>query len=126
MPSAPARRPEHRAPTPAVSPSIVSPTPGWPDGDAIPPELAGKWYQGDETLIFSGYTYSFPTASGAGGNVVVNGSEIIFFNRSTCGSRLPDGIAHYSWTLSGESVTFVALAPDPCARVARTYFRTKP
>jgi hypothetical protein len=54
------------------------------------------------------------TTANATGNVVVNGSEIDFFERAWCGTYLPEGIGRYRWTLSGESVNFVKLAPDPC------------
>ena len=132
-----AQPPAGSAITPAASQSASSPTPsaapsGWPTGDPVPAELAGRWYQGGaansggEVLILSGNTYSFPTAAGAGGNVVVNGNEILFFNGSACGLFLPEGIGRYSWTVSGESLNFVALARDPCGRVALTYSRTKP
>ena len=126
-----AQPPAGSAITPAASASPSSPTPsaapsGWPTGDPVPAAPAGTWYRSGETLIFSGNTYSFPTAAGAGGNVVVNGNEILFFNGSTCGLFLPGGIGRYSWTVSGESLNFVALARDPCGRVALAYSRTKP
>jgi hypothetical protein len=114
----------------AVATSVFSPTAsvrpsGWPDGDAVPTELAGKWYGAADTLSLSGYTYSL-LATGASGNVVVSGNQIAFFNGTGCGALLPAGIGRYSWAVSGQSVTFREIS-DVCGRMRYpTWTRTKP
>ena len=60
-----------------------------------------------------GYTYDF----GAGrGNVVINGSEIDFFNGELCQKRLPDGVGRWKWSGEGSVLTLSPLAVDPCGR----------
>ena len=114
--------------SPAVSLSAASPTAspapsGWPTGDPAPPELAGRWYQASGAIIvLSGHDYTFPGAGG--GNFVVNGNEITFFNGFNCGEPLPGGIGRYTWTVTGGTLNFVQLV-DPCSRIDGTWTRTK-
>jgi hypothetical protein len=129
--------------TPAVvsSPTVSARPSGWPEGDALPPALAGTWFKeipsgNVNVMILAGYTYTLPESGGAG-NIVVNGNEIDVFNGGGCGAYLPEGIGRYSWSLSGASLHLVALAPDPCGRALAgpsttpavsglTWTRTKP
>jgi len=99
--------------SPAPSPSVA--TEPWPSGGPVPTELSGVWRLGTSagTMRLSGNTYAFGQSNG---NVVVNGTEIAFFNGSGCGISLPGGVGRYSWAVSGSEVSFVALAPDPCGR----------
>ena len=101
------------ATTPMPSPSASAEP--WPSGGPVPTELSGVWRLGTSagTMRLSGNTYAFGQSNG---NVVVNGSEILFFNGSGCPMPLPGGIGRYSWNLSGREVTFAALSPDPCGR----------
>ena len=102
--------------TPATpTPSAAASAEPWPSGGPVPTELSGVWRLGTSvfTMRLSGNTYAFGQSNG---NVVVNGTEIDFFNGSGCGKPLPDGVGRYSWTVSGAEVHFVALAPDPCGR----------
>jgi hypothetical protein len=50
------------------------------------------------------------------GDVVVNQSEMDFFNGPACGLKLPQGVGRYTWTITGAVMRFVALGPDPCPR----------
>lgn len=90
-----AQPPAASAVSPAVSLSAASPTAspvpsGWPTGDPAPPELAGRWYQASGAIIvFSGHDYMFPGAGG--GNLVVNGNEITFFNGFTAHASMALG-----------------------------------
>ena len=102
-------------PSPTASPSplpTASATPtDWPKGGPVPSELTGVWYVGSAPITFFGSNF---TLGESGGNVVVNGAEIDFFNGVTCAMPLPGGIGRYTWTLTGGSVHLVSLAPDPC------------
>jgi hypothetical protein len=55
-------------------------------------------------------------ASSSGG-VVVNGTEIDFFNGDHCGLQLPDGVGRYTWTLTAGVLHFTLIS-DPCGRAA--------
>ena len=50
------------------------------------------------------------------GDVVVNHSEIDFFNGPACGMKLPAGVGHYTWTLTGAVLGFASVGNDPCPR----------
>jgi hypothetical protein len=98
---------------PAGAPAPATPGPGWPAGGAVPAELAGSWALGEFCLRLNGYTYDF----GAGrGNVVVNGTEIDFFNGEACGKALPDGVGRWKWAVDGTKLTMSLLGGDPCGR----------
>ena len=99
-----------------VSPTVAaSPPPGGP----APQELIGDWinqspgaYHG-RGLTISATHYAFASATG---DVVVNGSEIDFFNGDSCGLPLPDGVGRYTWSLNGTTLTFTPIGTDPCGR----------
>ena len=76
-------------------------------------------------------TYHWKTSLGLDerpGDAVVNRTEIDFFNGPACGLKLPQGVGRYAWTLTGDVLSFVVLAPDPCPRVVwlagQSYTRT--
>ena len=120
-PGASAAVPASRACDPvSISPSPAdAPTPGWPRGGPVPPELTGKWAFKDFCLVLVGYTYDFTAGSG---NVVVNGSEIDFFNGAVCGKQLPDGVGRWEWAVHGNTLTVSQSGVDPCGRrLAGTY-----
>ena len=98
---------------PSLSPSASAEP--WPSGGPVPTELSGVWRLGTSagTMRLAGNTYAFGQSNG---NVVVNGTEIAFFNGSGCGISLPGGVGRYSWTVSGSEAHFEALSPDPCGR----------
>jgi hypothetical protein len=50
----------------------------------------------------------------ASGDVVVNNTEIDFFNEDYCGLQLPKGVGRYKWMLKGGVLHFTLLSPDPC------------
>jgi hypothetical protein len=91
----------------------ATPAADWPPGGAVPAELAGRWGATDFCLGLTGYAYDF----GAGrGNVVVNGTEIDFFNGVQCQKPLPDGVGRWKWAVNGNTLTLSRLAGDPCGR----------
>lgn len=104
----------------APSNSAPAAPPSAPQGDPVPSWLDGAWQQiTDPTvvLILSGTNYSTAGPGGSGvGNVVVNGSEIDFYNGSACYISLPGGIGKYRWTISAGVLTFTPLNSDPCPR----------
>jgi len=75
-------------------------------------------------------SYSFQGAGGAGpGDVVVNNTEIDFFNAPGCGSGRYF-VARYTWTLKPGVLHFTPLNADPCGRSAylanQSYINTIP
>jgi hypothetical protein len=48
------------------------------------------------------------------GDLVVNGTEIDFYNGDGCGLALPDGVGRYRWSLHGATLSFAPLDQDPC------------
>ena len=100
-------------------PQSDAPSPGWPRGGPVPPELTGKWAFKDFCLVLVGYTYDFGAGSG---NVVVNGSEVDFFNGAVCGKQPPDGVGRWEWAVHGNTLTMSQSGADPCGRrLAGTY-----
>jgi hypothetical protein len=122
----------------APKPSVVS-TP--PSGGPVPAQLLGDWllpavaannYLVDSgvgrcpkplalatctfKLSFTASTYYLATnvvgLANAGGNAVVNGTEIDFFKGNAC----PGAVGRYKWTLTGGVLHLVSLMLDPCAR----------
>ncbi len=82
-------------------------------------------------IVFTATSVTWPNNLGfpsCCGNVVVNGSEMDFFNDSGCGFRLPGGLGRYTWTLSGTVLHFTPLNADPYDRSAwlanRNFYRT--
>ena len=76
-------------------------------------------------------TYHWTTSLGLDerpGEVVVSRTEIDFFNGPACGLKLPQGVGRYAWMLTGDVLSFVLLAPDPCPRAVwlagQSYTRT--
>jgi hypothetical protein len=47
--------------------------------------------------------------------VVVNGSEIYFFDSSFCGLKLPDGVGHYKWTLTSGGDLQMTTISEACS-----------
>ena len=108
----------HSAPSnsaPAAGPSA-------PRGGPVPSQLDGAWQQVTDptvVLILSGTNYSTAGPGGSGvGNLVVNGSEIDFYNGSVCYISLPGGIGKYRWTISAGVLTLTPLNSDPCPRAS--------
>jgi hypothetical protein len=119
-----------------------------PQGGPVPASLLGDWFlppaivaavEGDSscrllrlTLTATNYRLTHDPACGgltSTGEVVVNKTEIDFFNADVCGLKLPDGVGRYGWTLTSGLLHFSALNPDPCPRGAawfdnRSYGRT--
>jgi len=58
---------------------------------------------------------------GGGGDIVVNGDEIDFFNVPECGLFLPKGVGRYQWSLQGATLQLAPLNSDPCP-VRPTHF----
>lgn len=82
-------------------------------------------------IVFTATTVTWPNNLGfpsCCGDVVVNGSEMDFFNDSVCGFPMPEGLGRYTWTLSGNVLHFTSLNQDPCDRFAwlanRSFYRT--
>ena len=71
-------------------------------------------------LTFTATTYYFeinaPGHTSGGGDAVVNGLEIDFFNGQACGLQLPDGVGRYTWTLANGILHFAPMNQDPCPR----------
>jgi hypothetical protein len=119
--------------TVALSSAVPSP----PPGGRVPAQLLGDWFlppaiveavEGNAscrllklTLTATTYRITHDPACGvfaSTGEVVVNKTEIDFFNADVCGLTLPDGVGRYSWTLTDGVLSFVALNQDPCPRGA--------
>lgn len=114
----------------------------------MPAELLGEWFlppaivvavEGNSScrmlrLTLTATTYRLTHDPACGGltslgEVVVNKTEIDFFNADVCGLELPEGVGRYRWTLDGGLLRFTAVNPDPCPRGAawfdnRSYSRT--
>lgn len=58
---------------------------------------------------------NFPLDTRAG-DVVVNRTEMDFFNGPACGLKLPHGVGRYTWAVTGSILHFDALGTDPCPR----------
>jgi hypothetical protein len=111
-----------------------------PAGGPVPAQLLGDWLMPAAAaqamggscptpvtlstcmfrLTFTATTYNWtihaPGFSDGGGDVVVNGSEIDFFNGQACGTALPQGVGRYTWTLTGGVLRFTSLNTDICPR----------
>jgi hypothetical protein len=103
-----------RTPTPAASP---------PPGGPAPVQLIADWEltpfasnpNNAVDLIVNATTFSFETSGDTNfGDLVVNGTEIDFYNGDGCGLALPDGVGRYRWSLQGAALSFAPLAQDPC------------
>lgn len=125
----------------AQSESSPPPSPAAFAGSPLPSQLQGGWMmqvqEADAVsghqcprplaiatctfkLTFTATTYDWSTNvagfSGGGGDVLMNGKEMDFFNGAECGEPLPNGIGRYGWTLSGGTLHFKALNSDSCPR----------
>jgi hypothetical protein len=71
-------------------------------------------------LTFTASSYNFeisaPGRTGGGGDAVVNGTEIDFFNGQACSLQLPEGVGRYTWTLTGGVLHFTSMNQDLCPR----------
>jgi hypothetical protein len=135
-----------KLPTPSAAPTA-------PQGGPVPAQLLGGWYllpadinaavgytacqlpstpaKCSVQIVFTATTVTWPNNLGftsCCGDVVVNNSEMDFFNDSGCGIQLPDGLGRYTWTLTGNVLHFTSLNQDPCERFAwlanRSFYRT--
>jgi hypothetical protein len=128
-------------PTPATATSqskAVSP----PQGGPVPAALLGDWFMSPAAvqslgfscgpqptaancfvqLTFTATTYKFSLRTSAGmqrggeADVVINGSEIDFFNDASNGCPpLPDGVGRYTWALAGAVLSFTKIS-ETCER----------
>jgi hypothetical protein len=120
------------APATAEAHPVGSPVPAQLQGDWLMPALAANTLASGAcpkplavatctfTLRFTASTYNWttnvPGFGGGGGDAVVNGTEIDFFNGAACVLTAPEGIGRYTWTVIGASLHFVSLNVDPCPR----------
>ena len=120
--------------SPPVSPAAFSGSPvpaqlqgGWvmqvQEADAVaghqcPRPLAVATCTFELTITPTTYDWSTNVAgfTGGGGDVLVNGREMDFFNGEQCGEPLPGGIGRYAWTLLNGTLRFRALNSDSCPR----------
>ena len=139
--------------TPSATMSSPSASATSPPGGPVPAQLLGGWYvlpadinaivgymacqlpstpaQCSVQIVFTATTVTWPNDLGfpsCCGDVVVNGSEMDFFNDSGCGIPLPAGLGRYTWTLTGNVLHFTSLNQDPCDRFGwlanRSFYRT--
>ena len=116
---------------------------GTPRGGPVPVQLRGDWLMlASEAKAFAGplcpdpltvqtctfkltftaTTYYVDTKiagfSGGGGDVVVIGTELDFFNAHACGQLGPAAVVgRYTWTVSAQgALSFAALNDDTCPR----------
>ena len=107
-----------------------------PPGGPVPTQLLGDWFlppatvstiMGNDscrllklTLTVTSYhlTHTDNPACGtsSAGDVVVNKTEMDFFNADVCGLKLPDGVGRYQWAFTGGVLHFTPLNQDPCPR----------
>jgi hypothetical protein len=87
-------------------------------GDTCPAPLAIATCMFKLTFTASSYNFEVnaPGRTGGGGDAVVNGAEIDFFNGEACSFTLPQGVGRYTWTLTGAVLHFTSLNQDPCPR----------
>lgn len=133
------------SPTSSASAATFAPT-----GGPVPAELLGKWYLPTAAvsaaaggfcrapvtyqtcnlrLTLDTTTYSFVGTYAPGpGDVVVNNSEVDFFNAPQCDFKGAQGVGQYRWTLTGGGLHLKALNSDPCGRgevlTNQTFYRT--
>ena len=137
-----------QAPTPAAVAS-AAPVPSPPPGGPVPAQLLGDWFltpaavdaligcpkplkAGTACLLrlsLTATTYRFGGTLPPGpGDVIVNATEIDFFNAPQCDQKLPDGIGRYTWTLTGGVLHLTPLNADPCGRseylTSQDFYRT--
>jgi hypothetical protein len=108
----------------ACGASTASTSASPPPGGPVPAELLGAWFQSNNAcaliqLTFTATTYKLTRCGeSSSGDVVVNKTEIDFFNADVCGMALPDGVGRYTWTVTAGVLKFTPLISDPCPRGA--------
>jgi hypothetical protein len=130
--------------TPSANLATPSAASNRPAGGPVPAQLRGDWLlppaagnaylqsSGESCptplaavtcmfkLTFTATTYYFatnaPGRTSGGGDVVVNGTEMDFFNGQACGRTLPEGVGRYTWALAGGALHFAPLNQDTCPR----------
>lgn len=87
-------------------------------GNQCPTPLAVATCMFKLTITATTYEWSTNVAgfSGGGGDVLVNGNEMDFFNGEQCGEPLPGGIGRYGWRVSNGTLSFKSLNYDSCPR----------
>jgi hypothetical protein len=130
-----------KLPASSVTPS-PTPAPSPPPGGPVPAQLLGDWFLPPAAVQSVGYRCPSPATAancffqmtltattyqqirfggstkqlGGHGDVVVNNSEIDFFNDGFEGCPpLPAGIGRYSWTLTNGVLLFTLIS-DQCLR----------
>ena len=91
-------------------------------GDPAPTELQGTWrlVSGSEELgpirlvISERRAHVSRGGASSQGDLVVNGSEIAFFNSAVCGLMLPEGVGRYRWRVNGKMLHLEPIGKDPC------------
>jgi hypothetical protein len=121
-------------PSVALTPVVATPSP--PPGGPVPAQLLGDWFlppsvvkdfDGNAVCVLLKLTLTATTyqithtalgacGTGASGDVVVNGSEIDFFNGSAAGCVDTGG--RYTWTLTS-GLLYFTLISDPCRPALR-------
>jgi hypothetical protein len=102
--------------------SAAAPSP--PRGGPVPARLLGDWFLSNShcpliQLTLSATIYHLAhCGDSSSGAVVVNNTEIDFFNADLCGLQLPDGVGRYMWTLTDGVLHLTPLNQDPCPRGA--------
>ena len=101
----------------AAPSAAPQPTPQFP----VPPELQGAWRalvaEGDEVTLRvreTSYTINRVRAGFAAtgnGRVAVDGDEIVFSHSNRCA-----GDGRYRWSIEGDVLRLIPIAPDPCER----------
>lgn len=135
---------------PSSTANVTTPSAGneRPQGGPVPAPLLGDWFlppaivgavEGNSScrmlrLTFTTITYRLTHDAACGGlestgEVVVDRTEIDFFNADVCGLKLPEGVGRYEWTITAGLLHLTALKADPCPRGAawldnRSYSRT--
>jgi len=130
-----------KLPTPAnaTTPAAVATAPPVayaPPGGPVPAQLLGVWLLPTASvnatigcqaplsvatcrlslnLTGTGYSFAGTLPSGPG-EVVVNNTEIDFFNASQCTSQGPAGVGRYTWNLASGGLHLAPLNSDPCGR----------
>ena len=104
--------------------------------NVVPTQLLGDWFLPPATvsgimrndscrllkLTLAATTYHLThtdnpaCGTSSSGDVVVNRTEMDFFNADVCGLRLPDGVGRYTWTLTDGALHFAPRGQDPCPR----------
>jgi hypothetical protein len=134
--------------TASAKPATPSGAASRPAGGQVPAQLLGDWFlppaiviaeEGNSscrllklTLTATAYRLTHDPACGvfaSTGEVVVNKTEIDFFNADVCALKLPNGVGRYAWMLTDGVLHFLPLNQDPCPRgpawlANRSYSRT--